>query len=210
MRMKEREKIRNHNRRGFTLAETLLALLILMMVSTIVATGIPVAKNAYEKVVIASNAEVLLSTAVSTLRNELGTAKDVNIPGTPDADAVVSGSAITYYNPVRGSRSKIYKADGTTDKDADGARIPAGTIMFSRYYDDTGIYPAGYNGKSVRLISKQAATERLYVTFENAEYNKTTGVVTFKNVSVSRQGGGTGLAVREEVPIRLISYEAGN
>lgn len=202
MRMKEREKIRNHNRRGFTLAETLLALLILMMVSTIVATGIPVAKNAYEKVVIASNAEVLLSTAVSTLRNELGTAKDVNISG--------SGSAITYYNAVRESRSKIYKADGAADKDADGAVIPAGTIMFSRYYDDTGIYPSGYNGKAVRLISKQAATERMYVTFGSVEFDITTGVVTFKNVSVSRQGGGTGLTVREEVPIRLISYEAGN
>ena len=42
-------KLRSND--AFTLAETLLAILILLMVSAIVAAGIPVAKNAYEKVV---------------------------------------------------------------------------------------------------------------------------------------------------------------
>ena len=46
--------------RGFTLAETRLAVIILLLAAAIVATGIPAARNAYEKVVLASNAEILL------------------------------------------------------------------------------------------------------------------------------------------------------
>ena len=61
---------KHHAIHGFTLAETLLAVLILLMVSSIVAAGIPSARRAYEKVVLASNAEVLLSTTITTLRHE--------------------------------------------------------------------------------------------------------------------------------------------
>ena len=50
---------------GFTLAETLLAVLILLLVSTIVANGIPVARNVYNNVIIGANAQMLLSTAVT-------------------------------------------------------------------------------------------------------------------------------------------------
>ena len=56
---------------GFTLAELLMAVLILLMVSSIVAMGIPVAVNAYYKVVDASNAQILLSTTITRLRSEL-------------------------------------------------------------------------------------------------------------------------------------------
>jgi len=43
---------------GFSLAETLVAILILLLVSVIVANGVPVAQNAYEKVVVGANAKV--------------------------------------------------------------------------------------------------------------------------------------------------------
>ena len=71
---KKGKKIRDAH--GFTLAETLLAVLILLMVSGIVAAGIPVAKKAYEKVVLAADAQLLLSTTVAELRDEIGTAWD--------------------------------------------------------------------------------------------------------------------------------------
>ena len=90
------------NRGGFTLAETLLAVTILLLVSAIVATGMPAAKNAYEKVVLASNAEVLLSTAASALRDELGTAWNVQTKGT----------GITYFSASTGTRTEL-TIDGT-------------------------------------------------------------------------------------------------
>ena len=71
---------------GFTLAETLMAVLILLMVSAVVATGIPAAANAYNKAVDAANAHVLLSTMVTALRDELGMAKEVEVDGTTMSD----------------------------------------------------------------------------------------------------------------------------
>ena len=61
------KKIRNklHNRKGFSLAETLMAVLILLMVSAVVAAGIPMAREAYEKAVDAANAQTLLSTTIT-------------------------------------------------------------------------------------------------------------------------------------------------
>ena len=58
-----RQKLKS--RLGFTLAEMLMSVLILLMVSSVVAGGVPVAANAYYKVVDAANAQVLLSTTVT-------------------------------------------------------------------------------------------------------------------------------------------------
>ena len=98
--MRARKKL--NSRAGFTLAETLLAVLILLLVSTIVATGMPVARTAYEKVVLTSNAETLLATAVSALRNELGTAWKV--------ESITGG--VSYFNASTGTRSKLYVEGG--------------------------------------------------------------------------------------------------
>ena len=59
---------------GFSLAETFLTVLILLMVSTIVASGIPIAADVYKRAVETANAQLLLSTTLTTLRDELGTA----------------------------------------------------------------------------------------------------------------------------------------
>ncbi len=85
------------NTAGFTLAETLLTVVILLLVSGVVATGMPAAVNAYRNAIDAANAQVLLSTTVNALRNELSTARDVQ----------VSGTTITYTGADTGSRSTI-------------------------------------------------------------------------------------------------------
>ena len=65
------------SRAGFTLAETLICVLILLMVSAIVGAAMPSAANAYKNVVDAANAQVLLSTTLTALRDEFSTAKQV-------------------------------------------------------------------------------------------------------------------------------------
>ncbi len=168
---------------GFTLAEVLIAMLILLMVSAIVAAGIPSAKNAYEKMVLSSNAEVLLSTTVSALRNELGPATDIS---------VASGNKeITYYNGTRGSLSKIELGDvtaGAADKK---------TIMIQRYVTE-----GGQSSDPVRLISKTASTADLYATYSGVTYND--GIVTFKDLEIKRESGGT-LSKLDFISIRVIS-----
>ena len=185
----KRSKKKLHNSSGFTLAETLLAVLILLMVSSIVAAGIPSAKNAYEKVVLASNAEVLLSTTISTLRNELGTAQNVQAPKPSDP----ADTTITYYNPTRGASSKLYVASGgENDKE----------IMFQRYFSADGLIKE-YD--AAPLVSSKTATQDLYVTYESVTYSD--GIVTFSGLSVNRTSGTEGLASRDELSIRVISSQ---
>ena len=177
--MENKKKHRLHNRKGFTLAETLLAVLILLMVSQIVATGIPVAKNAYEKVVLTSNAEVLLSTAATVLRNELGTAREIKVSDTQ--------TEVTYLNADRANMAKIGMEDGS--------------VKIHRYYPVDGI---GIDSGADPLVSRERATEKLYVTFEKVKYDEDNKVVTFEKVSVCRESGSTGLAVRESLSINVM------
>ena len=117
---KLKKRLRNHY--GFTLAETLVAVIILLLVSTIVARGVPVAKNAYEKVVVGANARVMLTTAITALRNELSTAQ--RIEQIPPSDT----KSISYYSADRGATSKLYINNGDTN-------YPDGTIMIQEFED---------------------------------------------------------------------------
>ncbi len=77
---------------GFSLAETLVALIIILLVSAVVAAGLPAAKDAYVKVLESSGAQLFLSTTLSELRNELSTASIVD----------VQDNSIKYYDPING------------------------------------------------------------------------------------------------------------
>ena len=102
-----RLKNRLKNNKGFTLAELLITVLILLMVSSVVAGGIPVAANALGKMVDAAHAETLLATTYTALRDELSTA----VPGRP-ITVGDDGKSISYTDSD-GVESKIeVKNDG--------------------------------------------------------------------------------------------------
>ncbi|MDO4803707.1 MAG: type II secretion system protein [Lachnospiraceae bacterium] len=201
-----------HNKSGFTIAETLAAVLIMLMAASIVASGVPVAKNAYEKVVLASNAEVLLSTTISALRNELGTAKDVKT----ELDSTV----ITYYSDTFGTTSKVCLNQDLDEKYA-AAEEPGLCIMLQRFapIDDAVDYsvydesdPGQSKMKAIRLISREASDKNnnLYMTYDSASYDPDTGIVTISGLRVCRKTDAAAenpLAARdEEVSIRVISH----
>ncbi len=169
-----------NSKKGFTIAELLVAILILLMVSSIVASGIPVARDAYEKVVLTSNAEILMSTAISALRNELGTAKDIE----------TSGTEISYYNSARGTTSKI--SAGSSD------------IMIQRYFSAEGL---SKGSPQVELISSEDSTKDLHVKYAGVTYDKTKGVIKFTDLTVNRKN--TSL-LKRDVSIRVISQEKVN
>ena len=181
MSVKQNRKL---NKKGFTLAETLMAVIILLLVSTIVATGIPVAKNAYDKVIVGANAEVVLSTAITTLRDELGKAT-----GTIETPNDSEGNTwITYTSPNSGVKSKICLDDGAikyikivTNPDADA--------------DPDNSRP---------LVSEAASTSALYVTYDTIAYSN--GIVTITNLKVNRTTGDKKtLASLDVLEIRVIS-----
>ena len=66
----------------------------------IVAAGVPVAAAVYAKIITAANAQTLLSTTMTALRDELGTASDVDVEGTTitytkSTDEVTSESVLS-------------------------------------------------------------------------------------------------------------------
>ena len=132
-----------NSQRGFSLTELLVAVLILSMVSAVVAGGIPVARDAYEKVTLSANAQVTLSTAISALRNELCTASEVNI----------DSNAVEYYSPSIQNYSKI---------DVDGNDIKL--YLYSKNEKDA---PEGR-----LLVSAKAGDDQLHVTYKSVGFKK--------------------------------------
>ena len=163
----------------------MIAMMIMLMVTGIAAGGIPVAINAYTKVVDTANAQVLLSTTITKLREELGTAENIRI----------SGTTITYESE-NGSESRIY----TTDS---GIMIREYADIVSDENDDTYEH---------LLISKSAANKNLYVTYSGVSMDEENGILTLKAVRVLHESGGelANLACEDnefgEVKIRVLSY----
>lgn len=82
------------NKAGFTLAETMLAVVMLVLIT---ASALPAAMTAYRNAIDAANAHALLSTTVDALRGELSTAWDVT----------VNEKTVTYKSSDTGSRSVL-------------------------------------------------------------------------------------------------------
>lgn len=176
------------NQSGFTLAETLLAVLILLLVSTIVATGAPAARNAYEKVVIGANAQTMLSTAVTALRDELGTAWQVKASG---------DKSIEYFNASTGAYSKIYLESGndTPVMLQDYVKLDAVTSL---------IHSEGAEqGKARRLVPD--TNTGLYVTYDSIAIDEANAVVTFIGLKVCLKSDKTELTSLDSLKIRLLS-----
>ena len=183
-----------HSRRGFTLAEMLATVLILLMVSAIVAAGIPAAVRAYEKVVRSANAEVLLSTSVSALRSELGTAREIT---------VTDGSVLQYYHERSGSFRSLYPDNGSEKRGIlmlrDYLGLPEETGAGTGSGTDTPGSGSGNSGGNIggnigtggsglpprQLVTDAAATGDLYVTYSSASVED--GIVTIGGLSVRRQ-----------------------
>ncbi len=175
--MKARKKL--NNRSGFTLAETLLAVLILLLVSGIVATGIPAARNAYLNVVVGANAQALLSTTAAALRDELGTAWNVES----------KDNALTYYSADTGAISILSKSDETI--------ILQEYVSQKGFNEKTGVSV----GNQRPLVSDRAATSDLTVTYDSVNYSE--GDVTFTKLCVKH--GAKELATLDELVIHVLS-----
>ncbi len=187
---------RINNKSGFTMGEVLVATIIMLLVSAIVAAGIPAAARAYKKSLRIANSEVLMSTALSTLRNELSTAKDIEIDD--------GGQYVQYYNEAFGSISRISKAADTEDG-------TDGNIMYSRFYTSSGegALIGAYqppDSDETSLVSDETAGGDLYVTYGSIE--KKTGdskVIIFNNIEVKEKGGGSTGTKVEKYSIRALA-----
>ena len=188
--MKRFQKIRSQS--GFSLAETLLAVLILLLVAAMASTGISAVQNAYDKVVLGANAQAMLGTAVTALRDELGTAYNIKEPASGDS------KTITFYKSGTGARTTIgldaekYDAIAITNYDYDGK--------------DDLIHDTGYDLAVSHHLVPDANTG-LYVTYESI--GCVNGIVSINGLSVHKQSNDrkTILALEDPLSIRVLSVE---
>ncbi len=179
---------RLYSQSGFSLAETLVALIIILLVSSIIAAGMPAAQKALVNVRESANAQVFLSTTLTELRNELSTASDIK----------VNGNSVTYVNPVTGN-SKI-ELDSTTN-----GRFTITTYM------DLNANGTLSGGVSRPLVSDAAKTETLSLNFNSnapfpaAAYNMGDSCITVTGFGVqSSLTGNASLASIGEYKIGII------
>ena len=188
---------------GMTLAETLLAVLILLLASSIVATGMPAAVSAYRNAIDAANAQVLLSAAVNALRGELSTARDVK----------ASGGTITYTSARTGSRATISVANDVIVVQ-DYSDLTGESFMQGESGSVTGKKPAPYPLLDAAMRKTTKDGTPMTVTYDtNGVSVSTDGVITIPGISVKR-GTGSNAAELAKMPpsglkIRVLTKGAG-
>ena len=208
---------------GFSLVEMMTVMLILLLVSSIVAVGIPAAARAYNKVVDAANSQVLISTAMIRLREEIGTASDIVISGTPaisdflDPEAGDGGESDPEttddsgegsggeserppsvgreigYDNSLGIRNRI---DCCTDE-----TINENQVIYIQEYADFDTDGTYYHP----LVSKSASGARLYVTYDSVSDNHR-GVITFHNVVVKNMYTQKEMTDKMDFKVRVLTY----
>ncbi len=153
-------------------------MLILLMASSIVAAGIPVAIRAYDSVINTSNAQLLLDSTLTALRDELGTAREI--------DCNETTGAVNLYLSNNGFY--CYVSSEST-----------GIMLNYTEADKTTAYT------SLPLVSNSALTHKLHSEYEKLVYVPSTQMFYVKNLKIVKDGSGKVLAERADVYIRALN-----
>jgi type II secretory pathway pseudopilin PulG len=149
---------------GFSLVEILAATLVLVMVTGLVATGVPAAFNAYKAVTDKGNAQVLMSMTLSSLRDELDGAE--TLEASSDGKSIAYSDSLTCVNKEisngdertgitvteGGTKSPLVSDTASVDLYAsfDSVAVDGGDILFS------GIEVRRRNGSGNALASRSS------------------------------------------------------
>ena len=129
---------------GFTLSELLVAMLILSMIALCIGGGVTVAYNSYNTISKKSEAQLLLSTSILAITEELRNATNINEDGTE----------ISFFNSSRGYQMTLRNTNSSGKKDNIYVAAIAGTTAIE-----------------VPLINSKMSSESLYPQVENLVYD---------------------------------------
>ena len=164
---------------GFTLTEMLVTLLILTLASTLLATGVPIAIDTYQKTVKSANAQMALSTTLTVLRTELGTSADVRVVEEADGSKIYYLSEEGYWASI----SNPLEHDGTTYRGLE-KQYYAGEPTTNDLNSVAGLGDA-IEGMRYPLVSDSVVTKPLHVSFSAASRSARQEPVVINNVAVT-------------------------
>ena len=164
---------------GFTLTEMLVTMLILTLAATLLATGVPVAVDTYQKTVRSANAQVALSTTATALLSELSLASY--------ADA--RNNKVCYVSREEGCALCIQNSDDSACRG-----------LQKQYYtgnlaDGVELSEDKKDGNPLALISNATITEDLTVAYD--QVTKSADAITFTNLHVTDAAGNNLASVDE-------------
>ena len=155
--------------RGFSLTELLAVLAIMTLVGMVVATCIPSAHRAYVATTDASNAQVILSTASSRLRDVLSVADPDTVVAPSDTD-----DFLTQFKSMETGYTTSIKNDNT-----------AGLLI--QETNSLGVSPSAVSLVPQEMAkSKSASSDAMHVKADSIAYDPATGVFTVTNLQVVR------------------------
>ena len=182
--------IQKQSTAGFSLIETLVALLIVLMVSMTVAAGIPAAQEAYFNVMKAANAQLLLSTTLTELRDELSIARDVKVEknvGEPPAIKISYKTSLSKSNCISCTQTNGIMIEKRNEV-VISEKEPEGSTSYERL-----------------LVSEFASNKDLIIMFGDCEKNG--NWIKLKHIKVidKNSNNGNPLAELDEYGIKLIA-----
>jgi len=186
---------RLNNNGGFTLAEVLIAMAILLLMTALVAVGIPMAARVYTKAVDSANAQVLLSTTVTELRYHLHCAENIEINenGINYDDSKYGEMRIEMKTGAANSGETTDENNGNGGDPANGAEGDGTTRIFLSYRNLPDL--------SRPLVSDAAATSHLHIKYDTVTFSD--GLIKFENLKVYNTSG----SVLAELPELIISEQ---
>lgn len=166
---------------GFTLAETLMAVLIMLLVASVVAAGIPAAAQAYRNAVDGANAQVLISSTVNALRSELSTAWSVTVEVEEvEEDKIVY--VFYYYSSRTGAKTKLYN-DGDTIKVQDYVQYDDNSKAQEDPNTKKAVPPRDLVPEAMRKKTKNADL-KYSLSFDNPSLSSDSDIVSFEKITV--------------------------
>lgn len=161
-------KIRNN--KGFTLAETLLTVILVLLMSGAVAAGIGIMNKTIRRIQNKANAEVLLSTTLNLISSDLKNTEAVAASG----DKAEEGGETVQFLQIRENGADVWVSIGNSTDGSGSEEENAG--IQKQYFTETvdsstGAVKYSKTGISSAYVTKQAKTDALYTTIGSITYS---------------------------------------
>lgn len=172
-----------HSQKGFSLAELMITLILVGLITLAVAGGVGMVVRSYSKVVDRADAEQLLSTAVSRITDELSYAMPYDAKNT--VKDPTNTKTVDFVSGLTGMRVRITAGTDTDE-----------SMHMYYYYKEN---PSSTELTEIPLIDSKLQ-KRMSINFGNISYDKDKGLFTIEDIAVKLKGRG-------DTPVKIDSYK---